>query len=242
MIENELNYVVHLDTDVLIWIDVRNFGHNVPSGCLGVGHAIGGSFSGHCAFINGQDVLAALTTFCVEMFADPAKLRIISDFYLTKKRNREAGGICDMYAIGWSCGWGQCDQAPIRQIELNNPTLWQVAFDQSFQDRRTAIDANFWATENALKKVTWSADGLPYFVTTDKREIRVATMHLQGGSKYLMHRLMAERSIAYYRRWLPRKLYQETIRRVHSTYRLLSMLIRKVIGKLTRIGSLRKSK
>lgn len=203
MVRAGVERCMHIDTDVLMFVDANCVSVPVPAGGIGIGSSVDGSFSPHVLMINGVSALSRFCDFCCEMYEEPEKLEILKKFYNRKRAADEAGGVCDMYAFGWITGWRGTAEQIIPRVELNSPEVLGVAWDDCISNDRTATVKKFWSMKDGVKVVQRGRGNTRSFVTSDGKVIPVAAIHCQGAHKSLMFGLMDNWDSAFLARYVP---------------------------------------
>jgi hypothetical protein len=193
-----LKRLLHLDSDVLLFADLKKETLNFGSAALAIGSC--NSYSGHCAFVNPTDALTSVCDFMVNMFKDQARLKVLRQHYEKQSLREGGGGVCDMYALGW-----MRRENALPMYELNRVENGRI-FDQAIADNRIAGAAPheaiaYFATEGERKKIFWTG-GAPHFVVESGDPVRACTIHFQGGHKHLMRSQMISRPPLFYLHWL----------------------------------------
>jgi hypothetical protein len=217
MREKNLSCVAHLDTDILTFQMLNPINLDLPTSSFSVISSFQGSTSGHTSFLTSITPLTNFINFCVNIYQDPQSLQVLKDFYARKQLDKEEGGVCDMYALGWACGWKDNSKAIMRFVELNDPISFGVAFDNSITDNGTAYEKDFWVTESNRKKIVTNVAGHKCFVTTNGQIVPIVSAHCQGQSKSKMLNLMESRPSGFYLRWI-RASYNEAARRSKNRF------------------------
>ena len=158
-----LTEIIHLDSDVLINVNVQEERRNWQ----GYGLTI---LRRQCAgnmFINGTASLEALCDIIWDLYTGPDSDRRLAELYARDKV------VSDMATIGMIC-----DKDPMHVAEMDG-----IQPDGSFWDANISVDQGFEMDGNGFKAMRWM-NGLPYgrHVETG-RHILFKSLHYQGMSK-----------------------------------------------------------
>ncbi len=161
-----LSNIVHLDSDVLINVNVQQEQRN----WLDFGLTI---LRRQCAgnmFVNGTTTLDALCEIIWDLYASSDSEQRLALLYERDK------GICDMTTLGMIC-----DKEPHQVGEMDG-----IQPDGSFWDANIKLDQGFETDSSGVKAVRW-IDGRPFCRhLASGRDIFFKSLHYQGQSKHLI--------------------------------------------------------
>jgi hypothetical protein len=157
-----LNEIFHMDSDVLISVNVQKERENWSGYGLTV-------LRKQCAgnmFVNGTATLDQLCDIIWELYTGPDSDARLAALYARDK------GVCDMTTLGMIC-----DQAPHHVAEMDG-----IQPDGSFWDANIKIDQGF-EMQKGFKAIRWiNSQPFGRHIATG-REILFKSLHYQGGSK-----------------------------------------------------------
>ncbi len=163
---HDLTEIIHLDSDVLINVNVTRERSNWLDYDLTLVRSV-------CAgnmFVNGTRTLEELCDIIWDLYTGPESDRKLGELYA--KAQVSGGGVCDMSALQLLC-----DASPGRVGEMTG-----VQPDDSYWDANFRQSEGF-EIENGMKKMTW-LNGLPFGRHINSgRDIFFKSLHFQGKAK-----------------------------------------------------------
>ncbi len=169
MEQEGLESVFHVDTDVLIYSDVREMYKNYTDCAFNFAKRT----SGHTLFINGVENLRKFCDFIMDVYTNAEKLARLEKIYADMPEGAP-GGICDMTLIKMFCATD----------EITNKDGSEIIGDEVFDLSMNSPDG--FLHNGEVKTIFWN-DAKPYgFHTELQRPIRFNTLHFQGNAKLLM--------------------------------------------------------
>lgn len=167
MLAHRLQSIIHLDSDVILNVDVNVEQANWKNAGLSLINSV-------CAgnmFVNGTQTLEALCQLIWNMYDGPGAEARLEEMYAQIQRD-SGGGICDMCAL--------------RELRRSRPTdvaeMTGVQPDDSYWDANIHLSEGF-EMNGRCKAIRW-IDGKPYGRhLASGRDIWFKSLHYQGAAK-----------------------------------------------------------
>lgn len=171
MVETGINDVVAIDSDILVFSELKQVLRDVECNGVGCVHD-----SAHLAWIRSVDHLSAICDFVRMAYADTDH-KLINEIHRDHLTHTDQGGVSDMSFFCWLMRDGSGRVSDIRGPHGKRKWCFDVTINDGIGGFELA---------HGLKKIEWH-DHIPHAYHTSTREwLPFATLHFQGQAKQWM--------------------------------------------------------
>lgn len=169
-----------VDSDVLIFVDVKAVGENYPD--IDLTHTTEGSQI--YGYVNSLPHLEAFGNFLISLYRDDMPL--IESEYQRLQATGSSNGISDMCLFAWFQ-----ERYPGRYFALNKPVKG-IVFDENIKVPRG------WEMEGEIKKLRFEGERLFGREVASGEKFQFASAHFQGDTKKLMPSYIRQREFSFW--------------------------------------------